>query len=987
MFKSSRTILVIIIAITTFITMALAVDGLNEDNDGIPNPRPLNKTLARVDEAIGVMTKGQLCNLTMNYGQISDTRLEDPGNRPSDDFFNFRYPKTKPYGSMVDDFALFFAIEKNSKNGDNGNVVDGWTSNGSEDWIAKDGSLGAAHYDGSGDYPMLLYADGTTPYLAHSDLSTTWPIDGDGNPFWPGYFRRDPATGEIYEGEFVSDREVYCVFTDGNNVQGNVIGIEIEQMAYCYGRTYAEDFQFYEFFIHNTSGETIKNAWFGLYQDPDCSDYGQEAIIIPEGHGFSDSYPIVMQRDIDGDLNAATSPNAVGRLEDMDFGTIILETPKNLGITDFHYYIDPGPTFDEHLWPIISGQPTDPEIASSAAEYFHGTDPHLDDVSLITVGQDWVHLVATGPFDFEPDDTLKFTIAVVVGDTDADFMQNCEMAIQMFEKGFVGPAAPPGPELWAVPEDEKVTLYWDNSSELKPDPLTNELDFEGYKIYRSEDGGASWGEKITDSHGNVVGYVPIAQFDLDNTIQGDDPINPNNYLGSNTGLQYIYVDSIVYNGIEYSYTVTAYDQGNAEVGIPSFETAKGVGSAEKHFVKLTPRPHPLAYLPPEIYLYNHAYGKGKGEISIEIVDPQNYENYKAEHNYSSDPIFKIGFEGFPATNFSLYDSSANNAILAQSLPINMDVMPLINDIGISITINSLIRISGIESITDETGIDVGGAGKLDNTNSWSVSASEVPTSSIDVRSNDYELRFTADGSISYTKGRTPLALTQVPFEVWRIHPDTVQIICELDDRNQNLTFDANEFIYIVNVAYPDSPPAVGDSIKVNFPADFPLQLAFELAAPDTINPDGGHLPINGQKVVISCFSSFSDGSGFTTENEYSVADAIIFSIKEADVENQQVESLLDEIRVVPNPYVVTSLFDPRENVHSIKFMYLPEKCDITIYSLGGVKVKEIEHDNGTGLESWNLTNEFGQDIAFGVYVYAVVTPDGDKKIGKIAILK
>ena len=430
-----------------FLVLAiLAPDALEQEleNDGKPQRHKLQKSSARVDEAIGVMTKGQLCNLTMNYGQISDTRLEDPGNNPSDDFFNFRYPKIKPYGSMVDDFAVFFAIEQNTKNGDNGNVIDGYTANGNEDWIAKDGALGKTHYDGSGDYPMLLYVDGTTPYLAHSDLIQTWPLDANGTPFWPGYFRRNPTTGEVFLDEFSSDRDVYAVFTDNNNQQGHVVGLEIEMMAYCYGRTYAEDFQFYEFFLHNTSGDTITKAWFGIYLDPDCSDYGQETLIVPESFSFSDPYPIVMQRDSDGDLNAATNPNNVGRLEDMNFGVVILETPLNLGVTDFHYFTDPGPTFDEDLWPIITSQREDPDIATNAAEYFHGTNTHIDDVTDITA-KDWVYLVASGPFDFAPQDTLKFTIAVVAGDTDDDFMKNSEMAIQMFEKGFVGPSAPQDP--------------------------------------------------------------------------------------------------------------------------------------------------------------------------------------------------------------------------------------------------------------------------------------------------------------------------------------------------------------------------------------------------------------------------------------------------------------------------------------------------------------------------------------------------------------
>jgi hypothetical protein len=959
----------------------------NWDSDGAPQAKARKKPTARLDEAIGVMNKGMLCNLTMNYGQISDTRLEDPGNNPTDVFYNFRYPKTMPYGSMVDDFALVFAVEKNSKNGNNGNVIDGYTSNGNEDWVAKDGSLGKTHYDGRGADPLLLYVDGSTPYLAHSDLPQTWPMNKAGEHFWPGYFRRDAATGKIFENEFVSDRDVYAVFTDGKNVQGDVIGLEVEMMAYCYGRVYAEDFQFYEFFIHNTSGATIQQAWIGIYQDPDCSDYGQELIITPPGYTFNDQYPVLMMRDFSGDIGAATLPNPAGRLEDMNFGIVILETPNNIGATDFHYFIDPGPTFDEQIWPIISSQKTDPDIASISAEYFHGDNPRLDDVNLIAAGQDFVFIIASGPFDLAPNEMVKYTIGVIAGDTDADFIKNVEMATQMFEKGFVGPAAPPGPRLSAVPGDRKVTLYWDKSSELKPDPLSGELDFEGYKIYRSEDGGVTWGKPITNANGDVIGYVPLAQFDKDNAFLGYDPVNPTNFLGNNTGLQYVYVDRNVINGINYSYTVTAYDHGDPAADIPSFETAKGVGSAEKHFVEITPRPDPLALQDAAAYDLSQITGKGRGEIQIEVVDPVQYLAYKNSKQYASDPIFKMIFEGFPATKFSLYDATAMSSLIRQSLNFQDDLLPIIDDLGIKLTITSQQQIGGIQAIADETGKDVFGSGKFDHTNSWYLTGKELTTASLEARTNNYELRFTSQGSIAYSPGKKVTALMQVPFEIWRIYPDTAQVICEYNDKNKNLLFEEKEFIYISNDLYPATKPSIGDTLTINFPASVPIQISFEKAPATATNPEGGRLPTEGQKVVITSNCSFSDGTGFDPNSMASKGDVFTFSMRQATVDKSLEGDLLDQVKVVPNPYVVTSLFDPRQNVHSLKFMYLPAQCDITIYSLSGVKIKEIHHDDNTGIENWNMTNDFGQDISFGVYVYVVATSEGKNKVGKFAIIK
>ncbi|MFH1851788.1 MAG: hypothetical protein ABIA75_05535 [Candidatus Neomarinimicrobiota bacterium] len=703
---------------------------------------------------------------------------------------------------------------------------------------------------------------------------------------------------------------------------------------------------------------------------------------MPAGHSFSDDYPILMQRDFDGDIGAATEPNSLGRLEDMDYGVIYLETPNNQGITDFHYFTDAGPTSDEDLWPIISSQPNDSDIIEIKSEFFHGTNTRLDNVSLITSPFDLVYIAASGPFSLAPGDTLKFTIAVVVGDTDDDFMINCNMAISMYEKGFVGPSAPPGPEVSAVPGDQCVTLYWDNSPEISADPATGVLDFEGYKIYRSEDGGVTWGDEITDYQGVVIGYVPIAQFDLDNDIQGLDPITPTNYLGANTGLRYTYIDSTVNNGIEYSYTVTSFDQGDVVASIPSYETAKGTSPAEANFVSVVPAPVPIGYLPAEIAGLTQVAGKGQGSVEFDIIDSEKYLAYKAARNYTVDPVFKIIFDGFPAAKFALLDSTDGNTVLYNGLEINSDTPYMLADLGITIAVESEQKIGGIEDITDETGISILTAGTYDNTNSWSVTSAVIASSAIDARSNNYEIRFTDNGSMAYSKHTTaPVAIFQVPFEVWQVRPDSQQIICEVQDKDLDGQFSAKDIIYLVTVAYPDPEPSIGESIPVTYPANFPLQIVYN------INPDNGNLPATGQKTIINCYSSYSDGSGFNAASEYAAGDAIVFEIQDPDVDNSLEKEELQNIKVVPNPYVVTSLFDPMENVNSLKFMYLPEACEITIYSMSGVQVKRIKHDDGTGIENWNLTNDFGQEVAFGVYYYLVTTPGGDQAAGKLAIIR
>jgi len=153
-------------------------------------------------------------------------------------------------------------------------------------------------------------------------------------------------------------------------------------------------------------------------------------------------------------------------------------------------------------------------------------------------------------------------------------------------------SAPVSPTIYAVASHGQVLVSWDASSEASYDSLTGYADFEGYKLYRSIDGGTTWGgddDKLYDFNGQFVGWLPYAQFDFDyeedffhciydhngdcepedtrqTSVGGLDPYLPRFSLGSNTGLEYSYIDSNVIDGVEYTYTVTAYD-----MGLPPFD--------------------------------------------------------------------------------------------------------------------------------------------------------------------------------------------------------------------------------------------------------------------------------------------------------------------------------------------------------------------------------------------------------------------------------
>ena len=90
---------------------------------------------------------------------------------------------------------------------------------------------------------------------------------------------------------------------------------------------------------------------------------------------------------------------------------------------------------------------------------------------------------------------------------------------------------------------------------------------------------------------------------------------------------------------------------------------------------------------------------------------------------------------------------------------------------------------------------------------------------------------------------------------------------------------------------------------------------------------------------------------------------------------------LDQVNVYPNPYRL-SLGHSR-----ILFDNLTTQFKLRIYSASGVLVREVEMDNSSGPYRWDVRNAAGEPIASGIYVYIVTNNLGDKKSGKIAVIR
>jgi hypothetical protein len=101
---------------------------------------------------------------------------------------------------------------------------------------------------------------------------------------------------------------------------------------------------------------------------------------------------------------------------------------------------------------------------------------------------------------------------------------------------------------------------------------------------------------------------------------------------------------------------------------------------------------------------------------------------------------------------------------------------------------------------------------------------------------------------------------------------------------------------------------------------------------------------------------------------------------------------MNKIRVVPNPYVVSSLFEPElgelrlEPLRQIQFVNLPAICTIYIFTVAADRVKTLYHNSQGGTETWDLRTESNREVAPGVYIYVVKT-DQTQYMERFAIIK
>jgi len=411
---------------------------------------------------------------------------------------------------------------------------------------------------------------------------------------------------------------------DNLGIQGHSpLGLDIHLESYAWNYSYADAFVILKYTFTNATEDTIQDLYAGIWADPSIANFNYTDIYTPGGgftwydnlNGFDETEDdaqfkrdIAYQYDTDGDDGWAESYLGMSALGS--------NVPYNYLNTNYFQWVWTNSNNSDY--PAYSMPLTDEErydkMSSSVPK---GTGPDYTSEGYPAAENSWMFLLSAGPTGSEPNaDTTSWTLGpgeschiaftVVcalwtpgIGGNSHAQRGNLHVNYDWAQKAYDGedknrnnqldegedgnsngvidryilPAPPPSPNMEVVVESGKVTIYWQDGAESFLDPISQEADFEGYRIYGAR-------KTANDDLGE---FSLLLETDLKNNIgynTGFSTIQITNQFGeadsvliNNTYYQYKFENANIKDGWLNYYAVTAYDQGDPDANLESLESS------------------------------------------------------------------------------------------------------------------------------------------------------------------------------------------------------------------------------------------------------------------------------------------------------------------------------------------------------------------------------------------------------------------------------
>ena len=584
----------------------------------------------------------------------------------------------------------------------------------------------------------------------------------------------------------------------------------------------------------------------------------------------------------------------------------------------------------------------------------------------------------------------------------------------IYEKDYRFAQPPKMPTLTATAGDGEVILTWDDIADTRTrDPFVGNVnDFEGYKVYRATDRYMSDAEVITDGYGTPTFMLPIFQCDLIDDISGFTDfglVNGMAYnLGYDTGITHVFRDNTVQNGRTYYYAVVAYDYGAPDIGpgispsennvVIQLDEAENVESIGKNVAIVIPHQPAAGYIPPEISTEENPNLIGTGTVQPEILARGSLKpGHEYMMTFGIDTLGQVsGYDNgilYATNKFSVYDVSDSTILVYEedstkfignhllfrdsldywTLNVEEEISSDVFD-GIQVIIDPAVETADYNY--SESGWLVGN-GIMRITPSISEGPKMPWKYQIVFTDNDSAyVGIASTGTVRDENGSSigsdKIANPAINFYVQNMFfVDSISGQYELmdviaQDMNNNDTFDLFEDRIFIGA------PAGNRWRATAFIIDF--QLATDAT-----------YPLSGDVYQVDWDRPFFE------------SDTIRFTVSSDDsLDTGDLSSDMKNIKVVPNPYVMTNLMEPAlsnpflNQRRRLLFTHIPATCTIKIFTISGVLVDKIivENEPDNGIVHWDMLTREGLEIAAGMYLYHVESEvTGDEKLGKFAVIK
>ena len=719
-----------------------------------------------------------------------------------------------------------------------------------------------------------------------------------------------------------------------------------------------------------------------------------------------------------------TEGNGIPDLGEPNFEITDNDESDQIGLTSF--YSSPYPSI----------YPSNDEIMWSQLQ------PGFFDVPAQNIDQTFLY--GSGFIGLDPGERKKFAVAMVFGNDMDDILRNTVTMQNIYDNDYNFAKPPLKPNLTVVPGDKKVTLFWDKLSENSLDAIYGS-DFEGYRVYRSTDPGFIDPYVITDAYGNNTFNKPIAQFDLIDSLKGPHPIGFNGIqydMGTDSGLEHMFVDSNnVYNGMTYYYAVVAYDKGYDldfyELGFSEQENLLPIAPSECSIIvdldrkgnvtnmsenagMAVPNAAVAGYMGPNTASLGqefvvHDSGYATGRIEVLTVDPTAVPE-NATYSMTFDREF-----GSPIIYYSVLDEQIKMESFVVAGGYGALEHKNIDSSSVSITdeTGDMVYVLGVDYSMDyENGMIIAlENGGLIEMGTYVVSFKYYPilnSSSTAGETNNpifdcmkvfiYNEPIAVDFDSSGWLGSNSPYCYRI-FDQ-RIHPADFEIIWD-GDLGDSITSDYS------NLPSPFRVRNITENTDVTFRIyDISNNGRWEPEEPILLMPYPGMqtpymfvqffpdsiiCPYNENDLLYDTTATIVKGDRFriSTKRPFSSQDKYHFTTKKSWVDNELAKVEMDDITVVPNPYVVTARWEPKHiyvsgrGPRKLDFINLPQECMIKIFTLSGYLVDEIHHTSQYehGTYSWDMLSKDGLEIAYGLYIYHIDAPNIGEKTGKFAVIK